>query len=61
MTCDVNVGVRPDGAEQLGTKVEIKSMNSFSAMQQAIEFEVARQWSLLEQGKESEIAGDSPL
>jgi aspartyl-tRNA(Asn)/glutamyl-tRNA(Gln) amidotransferase subunit B len=61
MRCDVNVSVRPEGAEQLGTKVEIKNMNSFSAMQQAIEFEVARQSSLLEQGKESEIVQETRL
>ena len=43
MRCDVNVSVRPHGQEQLGTKVEVKNMNSFSAMQKAIDFEIARQ------------------
>ena len=43
MRCDVNVSVRPQGQEQLGTKVEVKNMNSFSAMQKAIDFEIDRQ------------------
>lgn len=43
MRCDVNISVRPKGRERFGTKVEIKNMNSFSAMQKAIEFEMERQ------------------
>lgn len=43
MRCDVNVSVRPEGQAKLGTKVEVKNMNSFSAMQKAIDFEIARQ------------------
>lgn len=43
MRCDVNISVRLKGRETLGTKVEIKNMNSFSAMQKAIEFEMDRQ------------------
>ena len=43
MRCDVNISVRPRGQAELGTKVEIKNMNSFNAMQRAIEFEIARQ------------------
>ena len=43
MRCDVNVSVRPRGQQELGTKVEVKNMNSFSAMQKAIDFEIDRQ------------------
>ena len=43
MRCDVNVSVRPEGRERFGTKVEIKNMNSFSAMQKAIDYEIERQ------------------
>lgn len=43
MRCDVNISVRPRGQAAFGTKVEIKNMNSFSAMQKAIEFEITRQ------------------
>jgi aspartyl-tRNA(Asn)/glutamyl-tRNA(Gln) amidotransferase subunit B len=43
MRCDVNISVRPKGQQQLGTKVEVKNMNSFSNMQKAIEFEIERQ------------------
>lgn len=41
--CDVNVSVRPAGRARFGTKVEVKNMNSFSAMQRAIDFEIERQ------------------
>ena len=46
LRCDVNVSVRPRGRERFGTKVEVKNMNSFSAMQKAIDFEISRQVSL---------------
>lgn len=61
LRCDVNVSIRQAGEEKLGTKVEIKNMNSFSAMQQAIEFEVARQSELLDQGKKDEIVQETRL
>jgi aspartyl-tRNA(Asn)/glutamyl-tRNA(Gln) amidotransferase subunit B len=41
--CDVNVSVRPKGAETYGTRVEIKNVNSFRFVQRAIEYEVAEQ------------------
>lgn len=41
--CDVNVSVAKAGSDTLGTKVEVKNMNSFSNMQKAIDFEVERQ------------------
>lgn len=47
MRCDVNVSVRPSGQHELGTKVEVKNMNSFSAMQKAIDFEIDRQVCML--------------
>jgi len=43
MRCDVNISIRPIGREKFGTKVEIKNMNSFSAIQKAIDFEIDRQ------------------
>jgi Asp-tRNA(Asn)/Glu-tRNA(Gln) amidotransferase B subunit len=47
MRCDVNVSVRPKEQARFGRRVEIKNMNSFSAMQRAIEFEINRQVSPL--------------
>ncbi len=41
--CDANVSVRPQGATALGTKVELKNLNSFKAVEKAIEFESRRQ------------------
>ena len=43
MRCDVNVSVRKKKQEEFGKRVEIKNMNSFSAMQKAIEYEIDRQ------------------
>ena len=43
MRCDVNVSIRPAGTEKLGTKVEIKNMNSFSHIQEALRYEIVRQ------------------
>ena len=41
--CDVNVSVRPASAKELGAKIEIKNMNSFSGVRRALEYEIARQ------------------
>jgi aspartyl-tRNA(Asn)/glutamyl-tRNA(Gln) amidotransferase subunit B len=41
--CDANISVRPQGSETLGTKVEIKNLNSFKAVEKALEFEIERQ------------------
>src|SRR5215510_14636278 len=49
--CDANVSVRKMGDTKLGTRCEIKNLNSFRFMEQAIEFEAARQIDLLEDGK----------
>ncbi|BAY21735.1 glutamyl-tRNA (Gln) amidotransferase subunit B [Calothrix sp. NIES-2100] len=43
LRCDVNISIRPVGQKEFGTKVEIKNMNSFSAIQKAIEYEIERQ------------------
>ncbi len=50
MRADVNLSVRPKGAEQLGTRTEMKNLNSFKAIQRAIEFESKRQMELVESG-----------
>ena len=49
--CDANVSVRPAGTPQLGTRAEIKNLNSFRFVERAINFEVARQIELLESGR----------
>jgi aspartyl-tRNA(Asn)/glutamyl-tRNA(Gln) amidotransferase subunit B len=41
--CDVNVSVRPKGQKELGAKIEIKNMNSFSGVRRALEYEIPRQ------------------
>lgn len=51
LRCDVNVSVRPVGQKKFGTKVEIKNMNSFSAIQRAIEYEIQRQTEAIEAGE----------
>ncbi|QHI70050.1 Asp-tRNA(Asn)/Glu-tRNA(Gln) amidotransferase subunit GatB [Tichowtungia aerotolerans] len=50
MRSDVNVSVRPVGSEVLGSKVEIKNMNSFSFIAEAINYEIDRQIDVLENG-----------
>jgi aspartyl-tRNA(Asn)/glutamyl-tRNA(Gln) amidotransferase subunit B len=47
---DGNVSVRPQGSTELGTKVEIKNMNSFRSLERAVDYEIARQVSVLEEG-----------
>ena len=48
--CDANVSVRPVGQEKLGTRVEIKNLNSISGVRNSLEFEIKRQISELENG-----------
>jgi aspartyl-tRNA(Asn)/glutamyl-tRNA(Gln) amidotransferase subunit B len=48
--CDANVSVRPKGSGKLGTRAEIKNLNSFRFVEKAVDFEVARQIDLLESG-----------
>lgn len=52
LRCDVNISVRPVGQKEFGTKVEIKNMNSFSAIQRAIDHEIERQIKAIETGEE---------
>ena len=47
---DANVSVRPEGSTKLGTRVEIKNLNSFKAVKAAIEYEISRQSELIESG-----------
>ena len=50
LRCDANISLRPIGQEQFGTKAEIKNVNSFKAVQRALEYEVERQTEVLEEG-----------
>ncbi|WP_312694664.1 Asp-tRNA(Asn)/Glu-tRNA(Gln) amidotransferase subunit GatB [Caproiciproducens sp.] len=51
MRCDVNISVRPQGTEKLGTRTEIKNMNSFAHMTKAMDYEINRQIDLLQCGE----------
>jgi len=48
--CDANVSIRPQGSQTLGTKIEIKNLNSFRAVERALEFEIQRQIRTLSDG-----------
>ena len=48
--CDANVSVRPKGQDELGTRTELKNLNSFKYIEQAIEFEIERQIEVIESG-----------
>ena len=50
LRCDANVSVRPFGQKEFGTRAEVKNLNSFRAVQKAIEYEVERQIEILEEG-----------
>ncbi len=50
LRCDANVSVRPAGTTPLGTKAEVKNLNSFRFLQKALEYEIARQIAVLEEG-----------
>ena len=52
LRCDANVSIRPIGSKELGTKVEVKNMNSMSNVKKAIEFEFARQSKMVLAGEE---------
>src|SRR3954463_12866685 len=48
--CDVNVSVRPKGQKELGSKIEIKNMNSFSGVRRALDYEIPRQIAEVKRG-----------
>jgi len=50
LRCDANVSVRPAGAQSLGTKAEVKNLNSFRFLQKALEHEIARQIDVVREG-----------
>ena len=50
MRCDANISIMPVGAKEFGTRAEIKNLNSFKALERAIEYEVERQKEILEDG-----------
>jgi len=49
--CDVNVSVRPKGTKELGAKIEIKNMNSFSGVRRALDYEIPRQIEAVQRGE----------
>ncbi|MEE8220152.1 MAG: Asp-tRNA(Asn)/Glu-tRNA(Gln) amidotransferase subunit GatB [Woeseiaceae bacterium] len=57
--CDANVSVRPHGQEELGTRSELKNLNSFRFVEKAINFEIERQINILEDG--GEVAQETRL
>ena len=52
LRCDVNISIRPKGAEHLETRSEIKNLNSFNFIEKALNYEIARQIELKERGEE---------
>ena len=51
LRCDVNLSVRPAGSTELGTRTEMKNLNSFKAIARSIEYEAKRQIELIEEGR----------
>ena len=60
LRCDANVSIRPEGADELGTKTELKNMNSFRFLERGIDAEIKRQEEILSAGRAGR-AGDAPL
>lgn len=50
MRCEVNISLRPEGQKEFGTKVEVKNLNSFKAVERSIEYEIKRQTEVLSDG-----------
>jgi len=59
LRCDANISLRPKGATKLGTKTEIKNLNSFKSVVKALEFEANRQAWLLKEGQA--VSGETRL
>ena len=51
MRFDINTSVAPEGSDKLGTRTEVKNLNSFRSVERAVEYEIARQTKLLEAGE----------
>jgi aspartyl-tRNA(Asn)/glutamyl-tRNA(Gln) amidotransferase subunit B len=51
LRCDANISVRPKGETKLGTKVELKNLNSFSGVRHGVDFEIKRQIACLQKGE----------
>ncbi len=51
LRCDANISIRPEGSTKLGTKVELKNMNSFKFVEKALEYEIKRQTSAVKNGE----------
>lgn len=52
MRFDINTSVAPEGSDKLGTRTEVKNLNSFRSVERAVEYEIARQSKLLDAGEE---------
>ena len=52
LRCDINVSIRPKGSDKLGTRTEVKNVNSFRFVQKALEYEIERQVKLVSEGGE---------
>ncbi|HNS49495.1 MAG TPA: Asp-tRNA(Asn)/Glu-tRNA(Gln) amidotransferase subunit GatB [bacterium] len=61
LRCDANISLRPAGQEKLGTKVEVKNLNSFRAVRLALRYEEERQQELLTSGRNGELVQETRL
>ena len=61
LRCDANISIRPRGQKKLGTKVELKNLNSFRFVEKALEFERNRQIELFQEGKKDQIIQETRL
>lgn len=61
LRCDANISLKPKGETKLGTKVEIKNLNSIKFLEKALDYEIKRQEALLLDGKKEEIVQETRL